>query len=260
MPNLRIFQRFGEYYDLIYQKLVDYEKDCTMLEDIFEKFSRKKPRSVLDVACGTGSHALILSRRGYSVAGIDISRVMINKAKKKAKEQRSKAEFHVQDMRNFKLNKKYDCTVCMFGGFGYILTGEDLARAFSSVRNHLVKNGLFAFEFWSVGGVRPTPYQRWDRFQGANLAVYRLAESNFDPQTNILNLDMNFIVVHEDKLAETFSELHKIRCYTLAEIREHLEGNGFDYVNAYDRDARDETELKAPRRETFRILVVAKKH
>jgi len=255
---MRSFGRFGEYYDLIYREIVDYEKECGVLERLFARFSRKTVETVLDVGCGTGSHALILSRRGYGVTGIDISETMIAVAKRKAENERSEADFLVQDMRNLRLDKTFDCAICMFGGFGYVLTHRDLVSLFTGLSRHLVREGLFIFEFWNVGGLKQSPYKSWVKSQDENLTLYRLSESNFDPQTNVLNIDMHFLVIREGRLAETFTEAHKLRCYTLAEIRQDLESNGFELLDSYDWDVKEMTELQAPRKETFRILAVSK--
>ena len=150
-----VFEKFGEYYDLIYQ-YVDYKKECDLLEEVFSKYCQKKPRSILDVGCGTGSHSIILSKRGYDVTGIDLSRVMIEKAREKAEKEKIRVEYYVQDMRNIKLKRKFDCAICMFGGFGYINTYDDLVRLLSGVKNHLNRDGLFIFEFWNIGGLKPT--------------------------------------------------------------------------------------------------------
>ena len=111
------FERFSEYYDLIYQRMVDYDRECDILERIFAEHPCDTVRSILDVGCGTGSHALILSKRGYSVTGIDISKAMIEKANVKAEREKVEVEFHVQDMRNLNLGREFDCAICMFGGF-----------------------------------------------------------------------------------------------------------------------------------------------
>ena len=136
------YEKFAEYYDLIYNQLVDYQKETDGIEKIFAKLYEKKPRSLLDMGCGTGSHALLLAKRGYSVTGIDVSEKMIEEAKRKARRENAKAEFHVQDMRKLELNKRFDCAICMFGGFGYVLTYEDLANVFSSLKKHLNKKGF----------------------------------------------------------------------------------------------------------------------
>ena len=46
---------------LIYYENKDYERECDALEMIFANFSTKKIKRILDVGCGTGSHALLLS-------------------------------------------------------------------------------------------------------------------------------------------------------------------------------------------------------
>jgi cyclopropane fatty-acyl-phospholipid synthase-like methyltransferase len=134
---------------LIYYEIKDYKRDCDTLEKIFAKFKTKKPKNILDIGCGTGAHASILSDRGYRVTGIDVSRVMVRKAEENAENRKTKAEFFVQDMRNIRLNRKFDCAI-MFGVFGHLTTHEDLANTLSGLKQHLHKDGLFIFDFWNT--------------------------------------------------------------------------------------------------------------
>lgn len=137
---------------LIYYEIKEYERECDLLEKIFAKFSIEKIKSILDVGCGIGSHALILSNRGYRVTGIDISKVMIRKAEESAKERKIRTEFLVQNMRNIRLNRKFDCAI-MLGVFGHIFSYKDLLDTLSSLKLHLGKDGLFVFDFWNARGV-----------------------------------------------------------------------------------------------------------
>ncbi len=91
------------------------------------------------------------------------------------------------------------------------------------------------------------------------MTLYRLSESNFDSQTNILTIDFHFITLWANKPVETFSETHKIRCYTLAEMKQHLEDCGFALVSAIAYDAQGTQKFEEPRKETFRILTVAQR-
>jgi glycine/sarcosine N-methyltransferase len=57
---------------------------------------------VLDLACGTGSHALQLARLGYRVTGVDLDEAMIRRARAKAAaaaKAEARPEFQVLDMR-----------------------------------------------------------------------------------------------------------------------------------------------------------------
>ena len=256
---MSVYGKFAQFYDLIYRDIVNYPEETEEFETLFEKFSKKKPKNILDVGCGTGSHSLLLSRRGYSVTGIDISERMIRLAKNKALEEGLKVDFLVQDMRKLDLSKRFDCAICAFGGFGYLLTFKDLVKFLSRLRTYLRPEGLFMFEFWNVGGVRPSPLKSWLKAQTDTLVLYRLSESNFDPLTNILTIDFNFIELHGRKSGKIFSETHRVRCYTLAEIKKYLEDNGFELVAAFDWNARDTKEFKPPKQDSFRILAVARR-
>jgi len=256
---MSIFNRFGEYYDLVYKGVVNYEKDCDALEKVFAKFCKMKPKSILDLGCGTGNHALMLAKRGYSVSGIDLSKTMIQKAKLKMKTAGLDVDFHVQAMQRLRLDSKFDCAISMFGALGYVCTYNGLVKVFSGLRRHLKRDGLFIFEFWNVGGVRPSPYQMWIMANDGNLAVYRLSETRFDHQTNLISLYMKFIVLSGNRLVETFEENHKLRCYTLTEMRQYLQSNGFELLSAYDSTSEYKEKLKDTKRKTFRVLAVAKR-
>ncbi len=253
-----IYEKSAEYYDLIYQSKFNYEKECDLLENVFSEFSQTKVKRILDIGCGTGSHSLILSRCGYAVTGIDISKVMIDNAKKKAEKDGLQAEFFVQDMRRMQLDKKFDCTICMNGTFCYIQTYEELVDFLSATRRHLNEKGLFVFEYWSIGGLRPyLPYKSWEIVQNDKLTLYRLSESSFDHQTNSLTWVVKHILTKNDNF-ETFDETHNLRCYTLSEIRQYLSLNGFKLLSVYNWQPMQRTELKKLGKDVFRILAVSK--
>ncbi len=254
------YKKFADYYDLIYKGIVNYENECQILKTIFTKHYHKEPKSILDLGCGTGSHTIPLLKCGYNVTGIDISPAMIEKAKVRAEKEGINAKFLVQDMRRLNLRTKFQCAVCMFGAFGYLLTGEDIANFLSGLCKRLDEGGIFVFEYWNIGGLRLSPYKSWMKAHDENITIYRMSESNFDQEINVLNIEMHFVVLSKDKQAETFTENHKIRCYALEEIKNLFMSNGFEPVFAYDWDTKDASNLKAPERETFRTLMVARKN
>ena len=93
-----IYDKFAKYYDLMYSQY-EYEKECDYLEEIFNNYATI-PKSILDIGCGTGTHALHLAARRYNVVGIDLSEVQIKIAKEKVGFGKSgsslKVVFHLQ--------------------------------------------------------------------------------------------------------------------------------------------------------------------
>ena len=74
---------YAEHYDLFYQHK-DYEAECSFLEAVFQRFAGQPVRSILDLGCGTGGHALRLAQRGYVVTGVDRSAAMLAEARQEA--------------------------------------------------------------------------------------------------------------------------------------------------------------------------------
>jgi len=65
--KVKSFERYAEYYDLIYQDK-DYEKEYDFIEEIFQNFSSNPVKTIFDGGCGTGGHAIPLAKRGYQIA------------------------------------------------------------------------------------------------------------------------------------------------------------------------------------------------
>lgn len=67
---------------------------------------------VLDVGCGTGENALYLAQRGHAVLGLDFVPAAIDRARAKAGERQSTAEFQVADALELsKLGQRFDTII-----------------------------------------------------------------------------------------------------------------------------------------------------
>src|SRR5512132_2102364 len=107
-----------KYYDDIYSAMdKDYGTEAEKIHDFVEKYKSTKGNMLLDVACGTGTHANYLSRY-YIVQGIDVNADMLKVARKKNPEIR----FTQGDMRDFDLHKQFDAVSCLFSAIGYMKT------------------------------------------------------------------------------------------------------------------------------------------
>ena len=72
-----------------YDRLTGDEDYGAVVDFYFQILDREKlqPRTALDLACGTGSVALLLAQRGLQVTGVDMSSDMLCQASQKAQEQ-----------------------------------------------------------------------------------------------------------------------------------------------------------------------------
>lgn len=224
------YGKFASYYDVIYQRY-DYDQECDFLINIFQGYYEGKAERILDLGCGTGSHDITLAKKGFKVVGIDSSATMIELARGKARNSGFEIEFFVQDMRELQLPNGFDCAICMFGGFGYVLSNEDLKSLFKGLRNVLKPNGLFLFEFWNKDGLKPTPYRSWDKQEMDGIKVYRLSKSDYNADEGVLDIRFAFVVLGQGRLKDEFEELHRIRIYSLNEMKNILKDEGFNVLH-----------------------------
>ena len=97
--------------------------------------------SILDVGCGTGTHAIELSKRDYNVTGIDPSHKMIDEAIKKD----SNVQFFAGYLHET-IDAKFDCVISMFNVVNHIIDFTDLLEYFTSISNSLNNDGIFIFD------------------------------------------------------------------------------------------------------------------
>ncbi len=244
------YEKFAEWYDIMYD-FYDHDADCDYLEQIIERYHLDtKVKSVLDIGCGTGSHAINLARRGYHVTGIDISEGQIQRAIQK-RQDRENPTFHVADMRSFNLVEKFDAAVSFFGSMGYVVDEGDIQKALAKIHHHLNPNGLFIFEFWNARAVLHNHFS-WHKAEKDDLKIIRLSKSEFDHSTNVVSIHFDGYVLSGDKLVDTFEETHKLRAYSAREMVEILKHSGFEVMGIFEN-----LSFEMPESDPFRFTAIA---
>ncbi len=134
----------ARFYDDL-MKVVDYEGWLDYLEKLLKHY-RLVPRTILDLACGTGNMAIPLAQKGYKVYGVDRSRDMLEMAEKK-KTDKSNPVFICQDMRQLALAERVDLVVSFYDSVNYIKSFDELIITFKNVEKVLHPGGYFIFDF-----------------------------------------------------------------------------------------------------------------
>jgi len=134
----------AEYYDEIYiANGKDYPFEVKLAGKYIEEYKQSKGTRLLDVGCGTGIHANLLSKY-YQVEGLDIEKRMITVARRNFPHIR----FHQGDMVNFKLNRKFDIIASFFSAIGHVKTKPRLQKTIKNLSQHLLPGGVLLIEPW----------------------------------------------------------------------------------------------------------------
>jgi 2-polyprenyl-3-methyl-5-hydroxy-6-metoxy-1,4-benzoquinol methylase len=103
--------------------------------------------SVLDMACGPGRHSLILAKKGYDVTAVDLSENLLCVAGRLSEKAGLNIQFQKFDLREIKIDKKFDLIINLFTSFGYFEKDEENYKIFDVALKHLEYNGKFVIDF-----------------------------------------------------------------------------------------------------------------
>ncbi|HXW83079.1 MAG TPA: class I SAM-dependent methyltransferase [Candidatus Binataceae bacterium] len=137
-----MFTKSTAFYDAIYS-FKNYEKETQRLVELIRERKRAPGVQLLDVACGTGSHAGFL-RQHYEVQGLDLDQNMLEIARARFPEIR----FHHGNMLDFDLGRTFDVVACLFSSIGYLKSSTELERTIENFARHLSPGGVVIVEPW----------------------------------------------------------------------------------------------------------------
>ena len=225
--------RYADTYDVVYRDK-DYPLEAEAVRSLFDRHKSGVIRSVLDLGCGTGRHAILLARRDFDVVGIDQSEAMLEHARLLARSHKADGkaggslQFIKGDVRDFDLGKTFDAALMMFNVLGYMTTNDDLLSALRSVRRHVRDGGLLVFDIWYGPAVAAhPPTDRLKEFKGPAGDTIRLASGTLHPQENRYDVSIRLITIDKNVVQSDLVESHPVRYFFPLEIDLALRQAGF---------------------------------
>ena len=140
------FDPIAHYYDMLHTEK-DYGAECRFLERVMQRFLGAAPKELLDVGCGTGSHALALAKRGYAVTAVDHSAGMLERARKKSGRNHPRLHLVLADLGRLSLRVQFDAAYSVDGPVVSLATRRELLQHFRAIRKHLRPGGIYMFDF-----------------------------------------------------------------------------------------------------------------
>ena len=186
---------------------------------IEESLAVQKGGIILDLACGTGQHAVEMASRGYNVVGYDLSVAMLARAADEAHDRAQKLNFLQGDMRDMGFEEMFDGVYCWSTSFGYFDDEKNQLVA-SRIHRSLRKGGMLLLDLANRDFVtQRQPSLVW--FEGEGCVC--MDEMRVDFITS--RLKVKRMVMLED--GRTREMDYSIRLYTLHELGRMLHDVGF---------------------------------
>lgn len=229
--------------DVDYNATVDFYCQILNKEGI-------KPRTAVDLACGTGSVALLLAQRGLQVIGVDLSEDMLCAASQKAQETENPPLFICQSLEKLQLPRGVDLAVCALDSLDYITDPADCREAICRVYKTLNPGGCFIFDVNTPEKLRAMDGQV---FLDEDQDVYCVWRGEFDENTNICSYGMDLFQREGNVWVRSFEE-HREYAYSKEQLVDYLRQAGFTHIEVYG-----DRRMDAPTPEDQRIYLKARK-
>ncbi len=209
-------------------------------------------RSVLDLACGTGTVALSFAQQGWEVYGVDASPGMLAQARRKARETGQKLTLSQQDMRDFVLPDPVALVTCLYDSLNYMLTLADLQQVFRRVAIALLPGGLFLGDMNTQEKLEHIWGNNTFFVEGKGIAL--IMHSGYEPESGLSTVHIVGFVRQENGLYARFDEEHAEIAYANEEVRTGLEAAGLQVESVYECFSFD-----PPDAQTRRIMWAARR-
>lgn len=218
-----MFTQSADLYDLIYFSFKDYPAETRSLVDLIRRL-HPTAKTVLDVACGTGEHARLLSEQfNYSVDAVDLDPRFVEIARGKL----PAALIERADMVDFDLGRRYDAVLCLFSSIGYVRTLANLRSALASFRRHVAAGGIVIVEPWLTPDVIENGRVDAETAKTDKMAVCRAGRVEVEDRLSRIHFE--YLMARPDGF-ERASEVHELGLFTVPQMLDSFREAGLDAV------------------------------
>lgn len=251
-----------QWYESLFENYAEkYDKEsftqgtlgeCDFIE---REINYNQDLKILDVGCGTGRHAIELTKRGYQVTGIDLSVTQLAQARKKAQEAGLEINFQEQDARDLPFEAEFDLAIMLCeGGFPLMETDEMNFAILQNVSKALKEKGKFIFT--TLNGLFPL-FHSVEKFLAAEGA-----EGNATYHHNTFDL-MTFRDHNITEIEDDSGKLMKLECneryYVPSEISWLLKSLGYRQIDIFGAQLGAFSRKDKLTTKDYEMLVIAEK-
>ncbi|NKB47160.1 MAG: methyltransferase domain-containing protein [Legionellales bacterium] len=257
MSNITHLSALATHYDQEAKRYdVFNEKRSKQINQLIENvLQENNVKTVLDLACGTGSQVFWLTEKGFDVVGIDINDKMLSIARQKANQKGIALRFENGDMRSNQ-GGQFDAVLTIFNAIGH-LTKADFEVALQNIHTNLKSGGLYLFDIFNLEYLQHKDNITkltidWQKKSG-EVMTREIQYSTISSDGVLASYD----IYHEQQgnhAPEIRTAVQTLQVYSAEQLRVLLKRNGFEVVQQTDING---SALK--RQESERLLTIARK-
>ena len=228
-PNSKFFQQqYTPAFVSRWDELINWEGRKEAENGFFEEIlSEARAHEVLDIACGTGYHAVTLTLSGFNVTGSDGSAQMIIKAKENTNAHgvgciNFRESEWAELSRSFPGGPQFDAIICLGNAFTHLFEEGNRIQALEEIHSLLRPDGIAIIDQRNYDALLDKGYNSKHEF-------YYLGDT----------VDVHPSFIREDKVQLEYNytdgDTHSLSLYPLRQdhLTRLLQQTGFEQVVSY---------------------------
>jgi SAM-dependent methyltransferase len=225
-----------DYYGELCAKV--YESDKSLANgielDFYLSFVKDKNMKVLEPMCGNGRMLIPFMQKDIAIEGFDVSEEMLKLCREKGEKLNLEPIVFQRKIEEYKSDKKYNLIIIPFGSFS-LLPDRLVNESLQNMKSVLNEDGkLLLTIVTKTSEVEEFP--EWiesNRKDFVNEVIVEYRKVHYDEKNKLLNIQLKYESVHDDKVEKTEVMDFPIRLYDLKEFEQVLMSNGFHNITIH---------------------------
>lgn len=231
MTDYHFYSDLARFYDSFYEGK-KFKEEAEYFYSIIKSINDNPLHSVLDIGCGTGSHLIHLSEYFEEVSGLDPSPDMLDIARNKIKDRATLFQCRIQE---FKHQPAYSAVVSFNSALNYLVSTEDLTKAFQNIYNALAKNGVIVVQLHNCID-KDFLFCKDARFSDERLIV--VGDWSNKNSSRLHHVDF-FYHLYSKGTWENYHDTHIEYLFNKDQIHEALKSSRFTKINITDANSKN---------------------
>ncbi len=245
---------------LIYDKFmegIDFHLWAEFIKFNLEKFYGLSPKTILELACGTGEmlKALIDTFPHSSIDGLDSSESMLEVAKRKLDSRVGIIRGRMENIKGIP-SSRYEAVVLVNSSISYLTSMGEVLHLFKEIHRILVKGGVFYFDmaseehinkvfkgsvFIEEGKINP---DLSEKIMGENYSRFYCVWTNEYDEVSKTVVAIYDIFLEKDSKWDRFQEVHPQRLFEAGKLKRGLKEAGFKNIKILKNYGRKEENFR----------------
>ncbi len=243
------YSSFASVYDSLTFN-VDYKKRAEYITEILKQ-NNINDGLLLDLACGTGSLSVELSKKGYEVIATDASADMLMEAQNKAFSEGLNIMFLCQKMQETDLYGTVGAIICSLDSINHLESIDEVQKTFGVLKNFIDFGGIMIFDVNTLYKHRRVLGNNTFVYDEKN--VYCVWQNRLFDDEKTVGINLDFFVKNGSSY-QRFNENFKEIAFSDRELTEAVESAGFKVLNRFA-----DLKFDAPKEDTERVYYVIRR-